>query len=217
MSRVFPESFDELPLYLCHLGALFPSDIVCPPYLFWSLPVCHLLRSMGGNFSLKVRSWASGSQEPGVLFLCLAGSSRGDAGREFRLFCRDSLAVLAALLLSMSQVPVMTFFSGTLSVFLAYLYTWYWLLDFFRLKIEKQRYHWKRLFKAWLHVIERYLQYRYFTYDLLRLTSSPSSWWTQLLPAVESVWVLGAWVSNGMFGGVSLHGPISCLALGGPF
>ena len=31
-------------------------------------------------------------------------------------------------------------------------------------------------------------------------------------------WVLGAWVSDGMFGGhVSLRGPRSCLALGDPF
>ena len=87
-----------------------------------------------------------------VLFLRLAGSSRGDAGREFCLFGRDFLAVLAAFLASTLQVSVMTFFFGTLSFFLAYLYTWYWLLEFFRLKIEKQRYHWKRLFKAWLHI-----------------------------------------------------------------
>ena len=39
-----------------------------------------------------------------------------------------------------------------------------WLLDFFCLKIEKQRYHWKRLFKAWLHVLEWYLHHRYFTH-----------------------------------------------------
>ena len=31
-------------------------------------------------------------------------------------------------------------------------------------------------------------------------------------------WVLCSWVSDGMFGDtVSLRGPISCLALGGPF
>ena len=183
MSRVFPESFDELPLYLCHLGALFPSDIVCPPYLFWSLPIRHLLRSVGGNFSLKVCSWASGFQEPGVLFLCLAGSSRGAAVRDFRfptmflfvfcgaiwvchLVCGGPLAVLSALLTSTSQVPVLTFFPGALSVFLAYLYTWYWLLEFFCLKIEKKHYHWKRLFKVWLCALELYLQNRYFTHDL---------------------------------------------------
>ena len=52
----------------------------------------------------------------------------------------------------------------------------------------------------------RYLQCRHFKHDILRWTSSPSSWWTQLLPAVEMVllvwarWVLGAWVSDGMIG-----------------
>ena len=45
--------------------------------------------------------------------------------------------MLAAFLESTSQVSVMTFFFGALSFFLAYLYTWYWLLEFFHLKIEK--------------------------------------------------------------------------------
>ena len=107
-------------------------------------------------------------------FLRLAGSSRVVAVPDFRfstiflfvfcgaiwvrhLVCGGPLAVLSALLTSTSQVPVLTFFPGALSVFLAYLYTWYWLLMFFSLKIEKKRYHWKRLFKVWLRVVERYL------------------------------------------------------------
>ena len=66
-----------------------------------------------------------------------------------------------------------------------------WSLKFFRLKIEKQRNHWKRLFKARLHMLERYLQYRYFKYNLYELASSPSTLWTRLLPAVELVWLSG--------------------------
>ena len=116
-----------------------------------------------------MRSGAFCSLKPVARFLRLAGSSRVAAVRDFRfltmflfvfcgatwvchLVCGGPLAVLSALLTSTSWVPVLTFSPGALSVFLAYLYTWYWLLAFFCLKIEKQRYHWKRLFKAWLHV-----------------------------------------------------------------
>ena len=91
------------------------------------------------------------------------------------------------------------------------------------MKIEKQRYHWKRLLNAWLHVLERYLEYRYFTCDLLRadkLTKFVDAFTSsgRIILAVWAQWVLGAWVSNDIFGSdVSLHGPRSCLALGGPF
>ena len=51
--------------------------------------------------------------------------------------------MLAALITSTSQVTVMIFFPGALSVFLAYLYTWYSFLAFFCLKSKMQRYHWK--------------------------------------------------------------------------
>ena len=40
-------------------------------------------------------------------------------------FGGETLVVLAALFTSASQVPVITFFPGLLSGFLAYLYTWY--------------------------------------------------------------------------------------------
>ena len=60
--------------------------------------------------------------------------------------------MLAALLTSTLHVPVLPSFPGTLSVFLAYLYTWYCFLAFFCFKSEKQRYHWKCLFRARLHV-----------------------------------------------------------------
>ena len=60
-------------------------------------------------------------------------------GGETRIppFCRDFLAVVAAFLALTLQVSVMTFFFGPLSFILPYLYTWYYLLYFFRLKIEK--------------------------------------------------------------------------------
>ena len=63
-------------------------------------------------------------------------------------FDGEPLAVLAALITLTSQVPVMTFFPGILSVFLAYLCTWYCFLAFFSLKSKMQRYHWKRFIQG---------------------------------------------------------------------
>ena len=78
---VFPESLDELPFYLCHIGVLLPPDIVCPPYLFRSLPFRHLPGSIGAGFSLEVRAGASGSRGRVICLRRLAGPSRGTAGR----------------------------------------------------------------------------------------------------------------------------------------
>ena len=117
---------------------------------------------MGANFSLEVCSWAYCSREQVVRFLLLAGSSPATVGRDFHLYCGEPLAVPTALLVSTSQVSVMTFFPGTLSVFLAYLYTWYWFRFPSVKETRRQRCYWKRLFRAWLHVT-RYLHYRYFT------------------------------------------------------
>ena len=50
----------------------------------------------------------------------------------------ERLAVLAALVTSASPVPVMTFFPGLLSSFLAYLYAWYWFPCPFSLKTRIQ-------------------------------------------------------------------------------
>ena len=85
---------------------------------------------------------------------CLVGSSRRTAGRNFRLLkgfrlllfdnlgslpsYGEPLAVLAALITLTLQMPLMTFFPGILSVFLAYLYNWYCFLAFFSLKSEMQ-------------------------------------------------------------------------------
>ena len=53
-------------------------------------------------------------------------------------FDGEPLAVLAALITSTSQVPLMTFFPGFLPVFLAYLYTWYCFPALFYLKSKMQ-------------------------------------------------------------------------------
>ena len=49
-------------------------------------------------------------------------------------FCGAPLAVMATLVTSASQLPVMTFFTGPLSGFLAYLYTWYCFPALYSLK-----------------------------------------------------------------------------------
>ena len=54
------------------------------------------------------------------------------------LFGRGPLAALAALVTSASQVPVMTYFPGLLSGFLAYLYTWYCFPALFSLESRMQ-------------------------------------------------------------------------------
>ena len=63
-------------------------------------------------------------------------------------FDGEPLAVLAALITLTLQMPLMTFFPGILSVFLAYLYTWYCFLAFFSLKSKMQLYHWKRFIQG---------------------------------------------------------------------
>ena len=164
MSRVFHESLVELSLYLCHLGVLLPPDIICPPYLFGTLPFRHLPRSMGASFSLGVCAGASCSRGRMICLRRPAGPSRGTAGRNFSLLTRfrwlsldnlgsspffgEPLAVLAALITLTSQVPVMTFFPGLLSVFLASLYTWYCFPALFSLERRTRQYHWKRFIQG---------------------------------------------------------------------
>ena len=54
------------------------------------------------------------------------------------LFGGEPLVVLAALITTALQVPVMTFFPGLLSRFFAYLYTWYCFLALFSLESRMQ-------------------------------------------------------------------------------
>ena len=106
-------------------------------------------------------------------------------------FGGEPLAVLAALVTSVLQVPVMTFFPGLLSGFLAYLYTWYCFSALLRTGCS--RYHWKRFIHSLVNTCwTRYLQYRY-----LKQTDglSPISLWTRSLPVVMVVIVSGSrWV-----------------------
>ena len=53
-------------------------------------------------------------------------------------FGGELLVVMAALVTAVSQVPLMTFFPGILSAFLAYLYTWYCFLALFSLENKMQ-------------------------------------------------------------------------------
>ena len=69
--------------------------------------------------------------------------------------------MLAALITLTSQVPVMTFFPGILSVFLAYLYTWYCFLAFFSLKSEMQTIPLEAIYSGLGYTWTRYLHCRY--------------------------------------------------------
>ena len=75
-------------------------------------------------------------------------------------FDGEPLAVLAALFTSTSQVPVFTFFPGILSVFLAYLYTWYCFLAFLSLKSEMQTVPLEAFYSGLGYTWTRYLHCR---------------------------------------------------------
>ena len=75
-------------------------------------------------------------------------------------FDGEPLAVLAALITSTSQVPLMTFFPWILPVFLAYLYTWYCFPALFSLKSEMQTVPLEAFYSGLGYTWTRYLHCR---------------------------------------------------------
>ena len=101
------------------------------------------------------------------------------------LFGGEPLLVLAALVTPASQVPVMAFFPGLLSGFLAYLYTWYRFPALFSLNNRMQPIQLEAFYSGLGLHVDMVPALQVFKTGLYGFGLSPSSLWTL------SLWCMG--------------------------